>query len=223
MSQRLKAIVHETAKVAVVAWVVLIADPWLQTSLPNLGPGWRYAASALITALILECVLQFAFGWPRVNVCWVDNTTPAPVRSIYLTNYEYKDATQTLTLRISTARCGWLGRKYLKMVLGNESTLRICVDQATIKPTVDDCSYNGKVPAFSADADSKGFNIRLGPSPKRDGNWHWGYIFWTDVRLPENTEVNIDYLIVHPKSLNQFLLKFIRVSSNADSIQVSGV
>jgi hypothetical protein len=204
-------------------WVVLWADPWVASALPDLGPGWRYLISAALTATVLEFVLQVLLGWPRITVRWEEKGRPIPITTIGARMTRRKPDSQVFVLHVRTSDGGWLGYQLLRALMRFRPALRIRIDQATVVPTAEYGSQVLGQMTVSADNESKGFVVDLGAAPRRPGEWHWADVSWRNNNMPSGLEVNIDYVFDHPSRLVRVLLSaMVRRPSNAKNFQVVG-
>ncbi|TQJ40602.1 hypothetical protein FBY33_2669 [Arthrobacter sp. SLBN-112] len=217
-------VLSEAAKVAVAVWVVLWAEPFLESSMPSIDAGWRYLLSAIFTAVVLEVLLQIVFGWPRVDVQWGVKGEDAPIANALVARVtKRKPDSQVFSLRISAPSGGWLGYQILKLWMLIGVKLQIRIERASVVPSVENSPKVNGLPTVKSDDESKGFCIDLGRAPRRPGQWHWAEVSWRDEATPNGIEINIDYVLHHKNAiLRSLLFIFVRKSSNARHFQVVG-
>jgi hypothetical protein len=220
VSNRVTGVVFEAAKVGAVVWGVLAVDPWVQQTFPDLPTGWRYAISAVCQVLILEVVLQLAFGWPRIDLRWMAHGDATPLRALVLNASRRTKVAESIDLELQVPTTGWLGHQLLRASMRWGVILRIRADEAPIDPSVERSSQRDGAAAVRPSTTTHGVDIELGPAPIRPGSWHWAEIKWTVTDFPDG-EFNIEYqLYVPDKPGLTWLLHLIRVQRSAQTIRV---
>jgi hypothetical protein len=222
VSNRIGGVVIEAAKVGVIVWAVLALDPWVAQVFPDLPAGLRYGISAIPQALVLEAILQIAFGWPRIDVHWCEHGETKPLSSLVLRANRRTKAAQSLDVDIQAATTGWIGHQLLRWWMRSGVTLRIRADEAPISPAVERSSKRGNIAAVRPADYSRGFDVELGVVPKRPGAWHWGEVRWSVIDFPNpDADFNLVYELHAPaRPVLSWLLRFTWVRLDAKTIRV---
>ena len=198
-------------------------DPWVEENLPKLDAGWRYLFSAVVTAAVLESVLQIALGWPTVVIHWEDKDEHVPISDIVARATKRRPDSQAFVLKISTPNGGWLGYQVMRAWMRLGVVLEIRIDRAAIVATVDGSSMTSNQPNVTPDDNSNGVVIELGRAPRRPGKWHWANVRWRVVDMSQGVKVNVDCVLHHQNAFVRFLLLiFVRRSTNVRHFQVVG-
>lgn len=221
MKKRLGGVAYEAAKVAVIAWGVLFFDPLVESLLPGWNEGLRYLLSALVGGVVLEAILQFAFGWPTLSATWsIKDDAVLPEREFVARMDLRSKVTQVMNLSVSASSGGWLAHILLRLIVGSDSTLHIRIDESPLEPFVDYSSErNGQDAVVPVDS-THGFDINLGEVPERAGQWHWAVVRWQAKVFPDGLPFNVYYNLGHQNRHRRFWMKLLRISSNVRTLRI---
>ncbi|MEG8035387.1 hypothetical protein QP157_08660 [Sphingomonas sp. LR61] len=221
LKKRLGGVAYEAAKVAVVAWGVLFFDPFIQSILPGWPEGLRYLLSALVGALMLEGILQFLFGWPRLSATWsIKDDAVLPDRELVARMSLRAKATQVMNLSISASSGGWVAHLLLRAIVGNDTTLHIRINESPLQPFVDYCSDRDGADTVQPNDSTHGFDVDLGNVPARAGQWHWAVVRWQAKVFPDDLPFNVYYVLDHENKVRRFLMRFLWMSTNVRTLRI---
>lgn len=226
---RLVSVIWQTLKTAGTVWLVLFFEPWLEKVLPGVHEGWRYLVVALVGALVIEAGDRYIFGWPVIDVRWMEGKEYVETTTLVARISSDTKASQVFDVVVSTRQAGlltyWLFRLFTKHGLN----MQIKMERMDATPMVEDSTRERrrgsanqirKIPTVLPDAETCGFNITLGEAPERPGTWHWAAVRWEPDAMKEEIELNIDYVLLHKNPFVRFWAKFIWKSKNVDKIRV---
>lgn len=221
VKNRWGVIASESAKVAVLVWVVSFLDPFVEQVLPKLGLGFRYLLSALVSAFVLEVVLQLVFGWPKLTIRWVEQGEPvAPRRELIARMTLRKKVTGVVRLNVTASSDGWLGHFLLRVIVGGGSVLRVELNESSLRPFVDGSSERNDADTVVPNDGTHGFDVDLGPVPRRAGEWHWARVRWEADAIPDDVPFNIYLSLHHESRVRRLLMMFVIKSSNVRLLRV---
>lgn len=202
---RLRGLLIEAGKVAVVAWAVLSLDDWLEAALPTVPDVVRYLLSALLCAVVLEFIIMIAVGPARLKIEWTEKGDPKPQGDLLVRVSSRNPNSSVFTVKVHVMPTSLVARLQLA-VMRLEPTLRIMLADAPLRPTVESSSTDSSIPAFSANDATCGFDVRLRRPPVRGGEWRWAQIRWEATHIPEDGTFNVDYRFAHRHWYSRFAI-----------------
>lgn len=222
MKNRFIGVLLDAVKVAVAAWAAIYVEPTVSEILPTIGAPAQYFIAALLTAAVLEVVLQLIFGWPTIAVTWNVKGEEGPISEVIARIRPASSESQPFTLKVSVPNGGWLARLALRSAISPGVLLQIGIERASVVPTTENSYKANGVPTTVPDDQTNGFLVDLG-RPPGPGPWHWAEVRWRDESTPTDDGFNILCSFRHPKPFQQLLLNLsIRRSMNARKFRVVG-
>ncbi|MFC0581129.1 hypothetical protein [Micrococcoides hystricis] len=221
MTSRFASVLFDAAKVAFAAWNVLWIEPWVD-QFQSIGMPWSVLIAALIAAIALEIVVQLLFGWPTILIEWSVKDEGAPLNELQARVRLSNPESQVFLLKISAARRGWLGHKVLRLVVDEQTELKISIERASIVPICELSSKVNDLIAIKSNDEFNGFKVLLGKPPSRPALWHWAEVRWKDEQTPKGEEFNVEYSFYNKNRLRNWLLKLIWRSANARHFRIVG-
>ncbi|WP_417555513.1 hypothetical protein [Microbacterium sp.] len=213
---RLWSILRETAKVAVVAWGVVVFAPLL-TAFDPIG---QYVVATIVGALLLELILAFLLGPPRAKTIWSIPGDPVAIEEIVVRTTARKPTTGLYSLKIVIPPVSLIGMINLRLLMLFRPTLAIVLPEARMRPEVR-TSRVRDYPTVIANSSTHGFDIDLGPALTRAGDWHWATVLWTCDEEHEDVNLHMDYRWKHRHWWVRVLLwVFIRRPRNVNNVRL---
>ncbi|GAA5037569.1 hypothetical protein ACFQRL_14280 [Microbacterium fluvii] len=218
---RIFTVATEAAKVAVVTWGVLGLDEQLEAVLSSWPLPARYALAAVVGALILEVVLAFVVGPPRIQVDWTEPGNPRDLTEILVRPSARRPSTGVFGIDVEIPHTSVIGMLILRALMAFRPTLSIRIDTAPMTPDVKSSRVRDNAATITANDGTHGFDVDLGAALSRPGHWHEAKVIWTCDELRDDTTYNIDYRWVHRSLLVRLLLwTCVRKRRNVDVVRM---
>lgn len=224
LMNRVFGVLGDAIKVAIAAWGALWIVPWVEETFPTVGRPGGFLIAAVVAAVVLEILLQLIFGWPRIRIEWSVKGEAAPLSEVVARIRPGNSESQVFLLKVSTPSGGWLGYQLLRRCMRGGVQLRIRIERALIVPTCELSSKTEGAIAVTPDDVFNGFNVDLGPAPRRPSLWHWAEVRWRDESTSIGDEFNIDYSFHHERPVVRLILNaLVWRSTNANRFRVVGL